>query len=133
MRQQLTDTATEIFMQRGFHAFRVLDDATSGGVLLDGRFDERKELADLVSVEEDEVHSGHGVWTLGRSEVPRGPDRSADRGNVGEGEPCSGEARLQGIAETSQRLVAHEVTVLVVEVSVGAEEVFDRRAPHCAV
>jgi AcrR family transcriptional regulator len=31
MRQQLTDTATEIFMQRGFDAFRVLDDATAAG------------------------------------------------------------------------------------------------------
>ncbi|MHB8537555.1 MAG: hypothetical protein ACYDCS_05965 [Candidatus Dormibacteria bacterium] len=133
MRQQLTDTATEIFMQRGFDAFRVLDDATSGGVLIDGRFDERKELADLVSVEDYEVHSGHGVWTLGRPEVPGGPDRSADRGNFGEGKPCSGEARLQGIAESFQRLVAHVGAVLVVEVSVGAEEILDCAAPQCAV
>jgi hypothetical protein len=58
-------------------------------------------LADLVSVEDYEVHSGHGGWTLGRPEVPGGPDRSTDRGNFGEGKPCSGEARLQGIAEVS--------------------------------
>jgi hypothetical protein len=40
---------------------------------------------------------------------------------------------LQGITETFERVVADEVAVLVVEVSVGTEELFDRRTPDCAV
>jgi hypothetical protein len=102
-------------------------------VLLVGPFDERIESADLVSVEDDEVHSGHGVRTLGRSEGPRGPDRITDRGSRGEGEPRSGEARLQGITETFQCLIADELAVRIVEVRVGAEKLLERRSPGCAV